>query len=397
MVPAAEGYGLDWITTGPWKSCGPILCLYSRLTPEDWAKMPSTRTCKLAILGLLTIGCSAVAAADDQKLRVGISPFAPFVMFTAHGPEGAAIDAWHLIAQKLGVESEFVTCKDIAEKLEKLQAGAIDVAIGGISITEEREAHFDFTNAQFHTGLDILVRKGRDRPFLNLVSSLFVQDKLPILLGLLILIVLAGHAVWLAERSTARQATTFSRTYFPGVFEGMYWALVTASTIGYGDKVPHRWSGRLVAAIVIIISLPLFGFFIAQLSSDLTMQQLRTSIHGPEDLPGKRVAVVQGSTSAEYARQLGAFLSAYNQVEECYEALLTGMVDAVVYDAPNLLYYAKNQGKGQVAVVGKLFASQDYAFAVRQGNPLRKQLNLAIVRLSDSGEAKGIRAKWFGN
>ncbi len=140
-------------------------------------------------------------------------------------------------------------------------------------------------------GCSALVRKGRDRPFLNLVSSLFLKDKIPTLLGLLILIVLAGHVVWLAERSTARQETTFSRTYVPGLFAGMYWALVTASTIRYGDKVPHRWRGRLVAAIVIIISLPLFGFFIAQLSSDLTMQQLRTSIHGPEDLPGKRVAM----------------------------------------------------------------------------------------------------------
>src|SRR5262249_17824392 len=182
----------------------------------------------------------------------------------AHGPEGAAIDAWHLIAQKLGVEWEFVETQNISEKLEKLQDGAIDVAIGGISITEEREKHFDFTNSQFHTGLDILVRKGRDRPFLNLVSSLFLKDKIPILLGLLILMALAGNLVWLPERSTARQETPFSRTFFQGLFEGMYWALVTASTIGYGDKVPHRWSGRLVAAIVIIISLPLFGFFIAQ-------------------------------------------------------------------------------------------------------------------------------------
>src|SRR5438309_5244368 len=136
--------------------------------------MLSARSGKFVILGLLILGYYAVAhAADaDQKLRVGISPFAPFVMFTAHGPEGAAIDAWHLIAQQLRVEWEFVETQNIADKLEKLQAGAIDVAIGGISITEEREMHFDFTNSQFHTGLDILVRKGRDRPFLNLVSSL---------------------------------------------------------------------------------------------------------------------------------------------------------------------------------------------------------------------------------
>ena len=201
----------------------------------------------------------AHATEAGEKLRVGISPFAPFVMFTDQGPEGAAIDAWHLIARKLG-STRVCQCKNIVDKLEKLQAGAIDVAIGGISITEEREKHFDFTNAQFHTGLDILVRQGHDRPFLNLLSSLFSQEKIPLLLGMLILVFLAGHVVWLAERSTDRQETTFSRTDFPGVFEGMYWALVTASTIGYGDKVPHRWTGRLVAALVIIISLPLFDF-----------------------------------------------------------------------------------------------------------------------------------------
>src|SRR5215471_134314 len=270
--------------------------------------MPSTRPCTFVLLTLLLLGCSAVAdAADtDQKLRVGISPFAPFVMFTAHGPEGAAIDAWQLIAQHLAVESEFVECQNLAEKLAKLQTGAIDVALGGISITAEREKLFDFTMSQFHTGLDILVRKGRDWPLLNLVSSLFSQGKSTILLGLLLLIVLAGHAVWLVERSTEEQVTAFSRTYIPGVFEGMYWALITVSTIGYGDKVPHRWTGRLVAAIIIIITLPLFGFFLAQLSSDLTMQQLWTNIHGPEDLPGKRVAVVRSSTGAAYVEQLGA-------------------------------------------------------------------------------------------
>ena len=77
--------------------------------------------------------------------------------------------------------------------------------------------------------------------------------------------------------------------------------------------------------------------------------------------------------------------------------MLTGIVDAVVYDAPNLLYYVKHQGKGRVAVVGKLFAPQDYAIAVRQGDPLRKQINLVLATLTETGEAKGIRAKWFGN
>jgi hypothetical protein len=38
-------------------------------------------------------------------------------------------------------------CKSSADTLEKSQAGILEVAIGGISITEEREWYFDFTNA----------------------------------------------------------------------------------------------------------------------------------------------------------------------------------------------------------------------------------------------------------
>ena len=43
-----------------------------------------------------------------------------------------------------------------------------------------------------------------------------------------------------------------------------------------------------------------------------------------------------------------------------------------------LLYDVKNEGKGWVAVVGKSFAViVYYAIAVREGSPLRKQINLA--------------------
>jgi hypothetical protein len=56
-------------------------------------KMQVARTYTLVFLGLMVLGCGAVApvAEAGEKLRVGISPFAPCVMFTEKGPEGAAI------------------------------------------------------------------------------------------------------------------------------------------------------------------------------------------------------------------------------------------------------------------------------------------------------------------
>src|SRR5215470_18676669 len=79
-------------------------------------KMQVAHAYTLVFLGLMVLGCGAVApvAAAGEKLRVGISPFAPFVMFTEKGPEGAAIDAWQLIARHLGVKWFFVKCQNIA-------------------------------------------------------------------------------------------------------------------------------------------------------------------------------------------------------------------------------------------------------------------------------------------
>jgi ABC-type amino acid transport substrate-binding protein len=307
-----------------------------------------------------------------------------------------SVDLWQALARELDIDFEYVECKGVTDKLKRLQEGSIEIAIGGITITQEREQILDFTHPVFHTGLDILIPSAERLTLIGLVSSLFTGQKIYLLAGLLILIVIAGHVIWLVERSSKKRTTTFHQNYFPGVFEGMYWALITASTIGYGDKVPHRWIGRILAAIIILIVLPVFGYFIAELSSDLTMANLKSNINGPQDLGGRRVAVVEGTTSYNYMKKERSYLEVYDKVEDTYDALLQGKIDAVVYDAPNLLYYANGEGKGKVTVVGKIFEPQDYGLALPQGSPLREKINRAILLLIESDELEQIRSKWFG-
>ena len=105
-----------------------------------------------------------------------------------------------------------------------------------------------------------------------------------------------AHVIWLAER---RNQQTFHRNYIPGILEGIYWSIVTASTVGYGDYIPKSKVGKTLAVLIIIVSLPLFGVFVANISSDIALHELRSFIHGPHDLVGKRVGVVKGSTSEE--------------------------------------------------------------------------------------------------
>jgi ABC-type amino acid transport substrate-binding protein len=350
----------------------------------------------IIILILAPAGHLSATTQALPALKVGISPFSPFVIKTEDQPIGYSIDAWKALARELDIRYEFVMCAGVADKLQRLEQGRIDVAIGGITITEKRELKFDFTHSIFHTGLDILVPNTMELSILKFFSSLFTGKKMIFIVGLLIMIFIAGHIIWLVERSSVKRQTMFEHDYFPGVFQGMYWALITASTIGYGDKVPKRWIGRILAAVLILIFLPLFGYFIAELSSDLTIQQLKSNISGPNDLWGRRVAVVAGTTSEDYMRNMHVLINTYKRVEDAVEALELDLVDAVVYDAPNLLYHAKGEGKDKVTVVGKIFEPQDYGLVVPQGSPLREKLNRAILTVLESDELEGIQQKWFG-
>src|SRR5436309_10133444 len=39
---------------------------------------------------------------------------------------------------------------------------------------------------------------------------------------------------------------------FPSIGDGLWWAVQTVTTVGYGDLVPTSTSGRLIAAVVMI-------------------------------------------------------------------------------------------------------------------------------------------------
>jgi ABC-type amino acid transport substrate-binding protein len=345
-----------------------------------------------AIISFLLIGISLASPAGAEELRVAISPFHPFVFMEGDAPSGFSIELWETIARELKTDFRFVRTRDVTSKLATVRQGRADVAVGGITMTKEREAALDFTHPTFHTGLDILVRSDRSFAWSTFMSFL-TPGKISIIIGFLLLILIAGHVMWFAERGKK----AFSDSYYPGVFEGMYWAVVTASTVGYGDKAPVKWLGRLVACIVIVIALPLFALFTAAITSSFTVQSLQGTIQGPEDLRGKHVGVVRGTASADHARRYQVIPVEFPKIGQACAALAEKRVDAVVYDAPNLHYYVQQQGQGRVNVVGKPFVRQRYAIALPEDAPLRERINLALLTLNESGELRRLKQKWFGD
>ena len=76
---------------------------------------------------------------------------------------------------------------------------------------------------------------------------------------------------------------------------------------------------------------------------------------------------------------------------------LDAPVDAVVFDSPTILYYARNEAAGKVAVVGNLFDIQYYGFLFPQGSELREPVNRALLKMHETGLYHKIFNKWFGS
>jgi len=66
------------------------------------------------------------------------------------------------------------------------------------------------------------------------------------------------------------------------------------------------------------------------------MPGLKSNITGLQDLWGRRVAVMDGTTSFDLIKDKHVYLNVFERGEDAIDALLEGQVEAVVYDAPNL-------------------------------------------------------------
>ena len=54
---------------------------------------------------------------------------------------------------------------------------------------------------------------------------------------------------------------------FPTIGDGIWWAVVTLGTVGYGDIVPHSAWGRVIGVIVIVLGVTFLSFLMATVTS----------------------------------------------------------------------------------------------------------------------------------
>ena len=328
----------------------------------------------------------------QEPLRVGVAIFPPNVVQAEDGRlEGFDIELWQAIAQEAGLQYNFEVLP-LADLLAAVEEHRVDLALAGLSVTSTREEHMDFSHPYMTAGIRILTKSDDSPKLMRYAQSACASGAGRALLFLVGFILVCAHVFYLAERGSE----SVSGSYLPGIFEAAWFVVATMTTVGYGDFTPHRWLGRLVAFVVMITGIGLFGVLVADLSTAMTVQQLQTRINQTSDLADRKVVTVRGSTSVEAARSYGAFVVEEDSVESAIALLDEGAVDAVVFDSPPLLHYLQMHPDNSAVLVSGQVTTEDYAIAVPTNSPVLETVNRSLLTIEETGQRDRLYAKWFG-
>lgn len=130
-------------------------------------------------------------------------------------------------------------------------------------------------------------------------------------------------------------------------------------------------------------------YFIA--GQDLLVKK-GSDIKSPEDLNGKNLCSVTGSTSARKVKD--KFAQKVNLQElpgyaECVTQMAGGTIDAVTTDDIILAGLAAQPAyKGKFELVGKPFTEEKYGVGLPKGSDKCKDINKAIAKMIESGDWK---------
>ena len=316
-------------------------------------------------------------------------------MKTPGGLEGISVEVWQALAAQAGWRYQLQSFESVPKALEALAAGKLDVVVGPVSITSERARTARFSQPYYASSLSILSRTEKPS-WWDRIAPFFSREFFIAVAVLLSVLGLVGTLIWLAERRVPD--AVFAHEPGRGIANGIWLAIVTMSTVGYGDLAPKTFLGRLVTAVWIVISVIMATSLVAGIASTLTLTGMSTNaITTAEELHGRNVAALAGSPGESFAREYGARVRRVESLDRAYSLMQQRAVDAVVFDRPQLRYFIARKHDPSVAVARAEYMPQNYGFAMPVSSPeLVHDMNLHLLRLEESGRVDRIVQEWLG-
>lgn len=284
------------------------------------------------LMVLFSGGIILFGQAESDTLKVGVYNQVPFVDIRSDSSfSGLSIDLWESIAAKNSVPFKYIEFSDAVGVIRALDYQDIDVAINPMKNTAGRMQKFDVSQPFHISSLGVMTTSSNQSQFQIFVSNFFSRDFLNIVILLLVILLSFGTILWFVERRVNKYQF---RPGILGLFDGLWWAAVTMTTVGYGDKAPKTHLGKTIAIIWMFTAVIIISSFTATIASTLTVNSLEGEINSLEELKNVKIVAVVGASPASDFLQLKSFENTklYRSPQEALYALSKKEVNAFVHD-----------------------------------------------------------------
>ncbi len=330
----------------------------------------------------------------ERRLRIATYVAPPFVLKNEQGEwAGISIDLWKEMAQELHLDYEFTEMPP-ADMLLAVESGAVDLAVGPITITAQREAKLDFTHPYEQSGLSLGINQTPESGILPYLRMVFSWGFVSTILAVLFVTLLAGFALRLFTRRTTQDQVDDKANEDAG--HASFSSAITKMLFCSRDQNSGNIIGRVIIIIWMCVCVAIISTFTSTVAASIASSAFNANRTAQERLKSSVVGTVEDSWSHAYLDQHRILSQAYPTLLEAMAAVKAGEIDNILYDRPILLYYSLRKDGDFLTLLPQQFGREDYGFALPQGSHRRDEFNQAMLRLLKSEAWPTIRFNYLG-
>lgn len=254
-----------------------------------------------------------------------------------------------------------------------------------------REAEDHFSEQMYDFTFPVYVSKMdkdlyRDQPFVTVVAAprvmLLIYDgpqrsrtqnladtifnAWPFLIFILVAAGASGMTVWLLEYVFFSKE--FSKKFVHGAWDGFWWAVVTMTTVGYGDRSPKSLPGRLFCFIWIITGINIISIFTALVTATVT-----ASTRPHFNVHGAKIGAVNGSEEFRLGVSINFDMQAFGTPAKMTKAVMAQEVDGILIDNYALTRFSNWMEEEPIRVERIIEHPITYGLVLPTGSPVTTQ------------------------
>uniref|UniRef100_A0AAY4DX22 Glutamate receptor n=1 Tax=Denticeps clupeoides TaxID=299321 RepID=A0AAY4DX22_9TELE len=291
-----------------------------------------------------------------------------------------------------------------------------DMAIGSLTINEERSEVVEFSVPFVETGISVMVSRSNG----TVSPSAFLEPYSPAVWVMMFVMCLSVVAVTVFifeffspvgyNRSLQTGKKAGGSKFTIGKSIWLLWALVFNNSVPVEN--PRGTTSKIMVLVWAFFAVIFLASYTANLAAFMIQEEYIDTVSGlsdkkfqqpTEQYPPLRFGTVPNGSTEENIRSnypnMHQYMIRNNQrgVEEAIDNLKTGKLDAFIYDAAVLNYMARKDEGCKVMTIGsgKVFATTGYGIALHKNSRWKRPLDLALLQLVGDDEIDMLERLWL--